>query len=500
MEVDLLLEALILFRRNKVKEASEICSNILNKNPLDQAAWSLKLCCLTEEMYVDELENDESSVAETFLDDSVIAPNARPGTSFSRPVTTGNGPSQAVRPRSSSGRPLSGVVRADINTRPGTMEQTLRTSRTARTARAASSQSARFVRLGTASMVAQSDGPFVNLARLNVDKYAKEPGLSRLLFEYVFYTEGDMKLAHQIATVATKNANYSDWYWKNQLGKCYYRLGMYQDALKQFQSSLHNQRMVETYAFLAKVYCRIDQPLMAIEQYKCGLQNFRNDVTLQIGLARVYEQLGDMNKSIEVYKSVLREEANNIEAIACIATNYFYCGQPEVALQYYRRILQTGVNNAEIFMNLGLCCFFCQQFDLAMFCIQRAQTIANEDVLAEIWYNTGIVMMSTGDVTMASRCFRLAIASDPDHAESFCNLAVLLMREGKVDQSKALLLSSIQKGPHLFEPHFNYALLTYKEGQFNECRSHVLKALELFPQHVYSKKLYEIVQKMYTSV
>uniref|UniRef100_A0A0M3IBS7 TPR_REGION domain-containing protein n=1 Tax=Ascaris lumbricoides TaxID=6252 RepID=A0A0M3IBS7_ASCLU len=461
MELDSLLKALLLYKRNKVSEAIELCTEILEKNPYDQAAWGLKMTCMTEDIYVDEIENDERGVAETFLDDSIIASNARPGTSFSRPVTSSKGPSQAIRPRSSAGRPLSGVIRPETTVRPGTMEQSLRTSRTSKTARATSSSSARLVRLGTASMVAQSGGPFINLARLNVEKYARDTNINRLLFEYVFYHEADIKIAHQIAAIATKCAEYSDWYWKNQLGKCYYRLGMFTDAIKQFQSSLNNQKMVETYAYLAK-------------------------------------QLGEMEKSVETYKCVLRQDASNIEAIACVATNYFYSDQPEIALRYYRRILQMGVNNAELFMNLGLCCFFCQQFDLSMSCIERALSIADDDVVADTWYNTGNILLATGDTVMASRCFRLAMAADSSHAESVCNLAVLQMRDGKLEQSRALFLSAIQKGPHLFEPHFNLALLTYQLGQFDESRSLVLKALEIFPDHVYSKTLLGYIEQMYT--
>lgn len=207
-------------------------------------------------------------------------------------------------------------------------------------------------------MVSQPDGPFVNLARLNVDKYAADPQVNRALFEYVFYHEGDMKVAHhvsrpcvshiypewwyshssnyslarlsmvllsrvaweigwgglsswpakhaiinfplpqqfpccyhssilhleynndpvefawvlwqfQIAAIATKSAGYSDWYWKNQLGKCYYRLGMFSDALKQLHSSLNNQKMVETYAYLAKVICLLEILANIIKLWLC---------------------------------------------------------------------------------------------------------------------------------------------------------------------------------------------------------------------------------------
>jgi hypothetical protein len=61
---------------------------------------------------------------------------------------------------------------------------------------------ARQARLGTASMVAQRDavggGQFLNLARLNVEKYARDPAVNRHLFDYVFYHEADMKTAHQV--------------------------------------------------------------------------------------------------------------------------------------------------------------------------------------------------------------------------------------------------------------------------------------------------------------
>lgn len=100
----------------------------------------------------------------------------------------------SVRPRTRTGRPLSGVVRpATQSGRPGTMEQALRTSRTARTARPITSQSARSVRLGTASMLTEPDGPFIQLSRLNLGKYATQTNISKPLFEYIYYHENDIR-------------------------------------------------------------------------------------------------------------------------------------------------------------------------------------------------------------------------------------------------------------------------------------------------------------------
>lgn len=67
------------------------------KSIVFQAAWSLKLSCLTEEFYIDELENDERGVVEIFLDDTVLASKARPGTSLSRPISSSQTSKQAIR-------------------------------------------------------------------------------------------------------------------------------------------------------------------------------------------------------------------------------------------------------------------------------------------------------------------------------------------------------------------------------------------------------------------
>ena len=42
-------------------------------------------------------------------------------------------------------------------------------------------------------MVSSPDGPFINLARLNLSKYAARPDLAKSLFEYIFYNENDVR-------------------------------------------------------------------------------------------------------------------------------------------------------------------------------------------------------------------------------------------------------------------------------------------------------------------
>lgn len=73
------------------------------------------------------------------------------------------------------------------------LQKALKTPRTVSTSRPLTSQSARKIRLGTASMVSQMDGPFVNISRLNFPKYASDKQLSKLLFNYIYYQQNDIR-------------------------------------------------------------------------------------------------------------------------------------------------------------------------------------------------------------------------------------------------------------------------------------------------------------------
>ncbi|XP_072032447.1 tetratricopeptide repeat protein 8-like [Amphiura filiformis] len=495
--MDPLYMAHSLFRRRKFDDCVNICTELLQKNPYDQAAWSLKTRALTEQVYIDEVEVDEEGIAEMLMDDNSIANVTRPGTSLKKPGTGQGAPSAGFRPVSQSGRPLSGFVRPGTQSgRPGTMEQAIRTPRTAHTARPVTSASGRFVRLGTASMLSTPDGPFINLARLNFSKYAARPNLAKALFEYIFHHENDVRNALELAALATEASQFKDYWWKVQLGKCYYRLGLYRDAEKQFKSALKHQDTVDSYLYLCKVYVRLDQPLTAIDVYKQGLEKFPGETTLLTGIARIYEGMNDMTNAVKFYKDVLHQDNTHIEAIACIANFHFYTDQPEIALRYYRRLLQMGVYNAELFNNLGLCCFYAQQYDMTLSSFERAISLSTDDMTtADIWYNVGQVAMGIGDSTLAHQCCRLALASNNDHAEAYNNLGVLELRKGRLDQARAFFQAAQGIAPHMFESHYNFASLSDQVGDLQSSYRAAKEAVEAYPEHCDSNDLLAQLRK-----
>ncbi|XP_041947263.1 tetratricopeptide repeat protein 8 isoform X1 [Alosa sapidissima] len=515
MEVtmDPLFLAWSYFRRRKFQKCSDICIKVLGDSPYDQesdsalpiseAAWSLKTRALTEMVYIDEVDVDHEGIAEMMLDESSIAQVARPGTSLRLPGTSqGVGPSPAVRPMTQSGRPITGFVRPSTQSgRPGTMEQAIKTPRTAHTARPVTSSSGRFVRLGTASMLTNLDGPFINLSRLNLTKYAQKPNMSKTLFEYIFHHENDVKNALDFAALATEHAQFKDWWWKVQLGKCYYRLGLHREAEKQFRSALNHQEMVDTYLYLAKVYQRLDQPITALNLFKQGLDHFPGEATLLTGIARIHEEMNNITSATEYYKDVLKQDNTHVEAIACIGSNHFYTDQSEIALRFYRRLLQMGVYNCQLYNNLGLCCFYAQQYDMTLSSFERALALVSSDEeQADVWYNLGHVAVGIGDLTLAYQCFKLALAFNNDHAEAYNNLAVLELRKGRIEQSKAFLQTAASLAPHIYEPHYNLATLAEKIGDLQSSYAAAQKAEDAFPEHVDTQQILKSLRQHFAEL
>lgn len=206
-----------------------------------------------------------------------------------------------------------------------------------------------------------------------------------------------------MAAEAAGVEGYDDWWWKERLGKCYYQIGHYREAEKQFKASLKMQDTTNAFLQLSNVYIKLDQPNNTIDTLKQALTVFPQEPSFYIALGRVYEMLNESEKCFDEYKQALRLENNNIEAVACIANHYFYEDCPEVSLRFYKRLLELGVNNSEIWNNMAFCLFTNSQFDLFMPCLIRAVNCGDDSTLSDIWYNIAQIALSMGEVDVVFR-------------------------------------------------------------------------------------------------
>jgi tetratricopeptide repeat protein 8 len=355
----------------------------------------------------------------------------------------------------------------------------------------------REVRLGTASL--QASGNLVDSSRINVKKYAGRTGIAMAITDYLIYVEHNTRKALEMCAEATKAHDFKDWWWKARLGKCYFKLGLFREAERQFRSSIKAQPTINTYLELCNVYMRMDLPNTALDLLTEASEKFTAEPRILLGIGRLYDMLHNSSAAIGFYKKVLSLEASNVESIACLGAHFFYSDQPEVSIRYYRRLLQMGVNNTELWNNLGLCCFYASQYDMALNCFERALSMASDDNMADVWYNIGHVGVALGDLGLAYQAFKVAVSVDPTHGEALNNIAVLEMRRQKVDVARSCLSTSSSVNTYLFEPLYNNALLLYRLGDFQEAYSNVCKALEIYPNHDDSKELKDTLQKLFAS-
>jgi len=508
--VDPLYLAQMYYRRRSYDQCIEICTNLLTNNPYDQAVWLLKTRALTARTYIDDVEWDDEGIAEVLLDDNAVATAPRPGTSLKRPMTamgSGGNTSAAIRPMTASGRPVTGFARPGTSSaRPGTssVDAAFRGNRPG-TSRVMTALG-RAIRLGTASLMAVPGGPFIIPERLDFRKYAARPALGKALCDYLLYVNHNPRQALELASLATIQSNYNDWWWKERLGKCYYQLGLYRDAEGQFASSIKHNDTVASYLQLAMVYQKLDQPSTAQDIYQKGIETFPTDVTLLLGSARLHDTMGNTELAANIYRRVLTIDAGCIEAIACLASHSFYSDQPEMSLKYYRRLLQMGVVSIELWCNLGLATFHASQYDLALSCLHRAITLANEGdinndtsstndtVTSDVWYNISCIAINLGDINLAFQALHIVLALDPNHAESHINLGVLEARKGN-DQNALSHASTAQRiAPWLYEGWYNGALCSLRTGDMQAAYTQCKKALEIFPEHSDSQELLSQIQ------
>ena len=383
--VDPVLYAQSKFKRRRYDECIAICTELLAASRVpDKAVWLLKCAALTAKSWIDDTEMEEEGIAEALLDEHATASAPRPGTSLnggSRRSVGCYGSKQGVRPVSASGRPLTGFARPGSSSRSSGRQGTagrigtaaFQTDRTG-TARPLTALG-RAVRLGTASMLSEPSGIFIDVDRLDLARYARRPHIAKALCDYLLYHDHNPRKALELAAKATAAAGFDDWWWKARLGKCYYQLGLLRDAERQFRSALRSAPRVETALELAKVYMRLDQPPNVLECYHKVADVFEHacDPQLLTAEARLHEGVGDSDAAIAKYKEALALEPNCAEAMASLASHHFYSDEPEVAMRYYRRLLQcdpTMQRSVELWNNLGLCAFYASQHDMALPCMQ----------------------------------------------------------------------------------------------------------------------------------
>lgn len=182
--------------------------------------------------------------------------------------------------------------------------------------------------------------PTANLfdaSKLNPQKFAHRDAVSKTLFGFLYYHEGDIRKSLDLCeAVAAHHQKQTSWWWNTQRGRCHLSLGKPRDAERHLKASLGQFPHPDTALLLARVYVKIDQPLAALEVLDVALEKMPDDTGLLTQQGRIFELMDNLQASARMYRHIAQLEPVNAEALASIAVHHFYGNQPEMALMYYR--------------------------------------------------------------------------------------------------------------------------------------------------------------------
>ena len=72
-KIDPLYAALLHQRHRDFERCAAVCTRMLEANPADEAAWSLKTRALTAQVMVDDIEGDvDEGIVDLVLDDNAL--------------------------------------------------------------------------------------------------------------------------------------------------------------------------------------------------------------------------------------------------------------------------------------------------------------------------------------------------------------------------------------------------------------------------------------------
>ena len=159
-------------------------------------------------------------------------------------------------------------------------------------------------------------------------------------------------LAILLATLNTKLENlvphkpYED---HHKLGLSYYQLGMLDEAIKEYQTSLEvSPHFVFSRNNLGLIYAELGKTDLAVEEYKRAILSDPSYEKSYYNLGNVYFAKGDLDQAIEYYLKAIGADERYEKAFVALGKAYYQKGLVEEAKEEWRKALDLNPENREV--------------------------------------------------------------------------------------------------------------------------------------------------------
>lgn len=212
------------------------------------------------------------------------------------------------------------------------------------------------------------------------------------------------------------------------MGKEYYRLKRYTDAVREYQTALEEVRDN------AWIWYRLGKALQALGRAEESEQAYNQSLALDPDMGRfVFQRLEDSEDSIQLLKDMIEEEPGNTSLRLQLAEQYLRAGQQTDALRELKETKEREPGNPAVWLSLGELYREIEDYHQAEATLAEAWRLFPDR--AEVAFTYGKTFMSAEKLEDALVPLRFAATTLEDPLAAWKELGDLHYELGQYDQA-----------------------------------------------------------------
>ncbi|TXN35147.1 tetratricopeptide repeat protein [Flagellimonas hymeniacidonis] len=263
---------------------------------------------------------------------------------------------------------------------------------------------------------------------------------------------------HYLNTYLERNP-YCEVAW-HQLGKMYYIMDMYPEALTAFDFAIiSDDSFIGAYFEKGKVLEKLGKYNEAIENYETtiSIEDPTSHAYLRIG--RCHEKLGNNDLAKYYYYNTVHEDPLLDKGWLAITDFHYKLKNYEKALYYINKAINIDGENPLYWKKCAKIYYALKNFDEADFAYKQTVDLGNYEM--DTWCNWADVLRKIGDFGSSIQVLVQALEFYPESAELVYKLAGVYLKNNEILNAKGKLAEAMQldiEKLQLFEedfPEFN---------------------------------------------
>jgi predicted Zn finger-like uncharacterized protein len=310
-------------------------------------------------------------------------------------------------------------------------------------------------------------------------KLPDTPALQRA-FGDVAASQGhfDEALAHFQAALA-KNPN--DLGTRFRLGVTYRRMNQMDQAAKEFDQIVAVDKEYPNIALeRGLLFEKSNDVQKALEQFNSALAKQPKDVDLMLRVGAAYVSIGEVEKALPLLTKVREQRPNSAEASHYIGRAYLKQGGLEsaAAMRYLQRAVELDPNKAEYHLYVAWAANEATPAQLGLARTHVDKALALDKLLADGYWQRGVVLLREGAVNDAVKDLRHALELKPARHEAHAALAEAFEQKNDIPAAMGEWAKAISGDDKVPLWRFRYGLQLLEKNAAAQAAPHLAFAVE----------------------